>query len=85
MPLFPHYEYAGPGQAHKLDLTNIPKECVTVTVNIKDEKLKTAIEKRIRVLKGALENAKQSEQWGVAHRVSQKLSVLEEVLKEAAV
>ncbi|WP_338781784.1 hypothetical protein [Streptomyces sp. DG1A-41] len=82
MPLT--YDYSGYPSRDRLDLANIPKECITVSVSIADEKLKEAVVKRIRLLKGSLDNAKQTEQWGVAHRVSCKLKVLEDVLKEAA-
>jgi hypothetical protein len=82
MPMFPRYEYEGP-QAHKLDLTNIPKECVTVTVDIKDEKLKAAVEKRVAGLKRSLKRAIAESQWALAGVIFTKLTVLEELLKEA--
>ncbi|MFE9442524.1 hypothetical protein ACFYO2_26815 [Streptomyces sp. NPDC006602] len=85
MATFPRYEYEGNSQSHKLDLTNIPKECVTVTVSIKDEKLKDAIQGRISALKGSKARAIDFEQWGAVHRIEIKLNVLESVLKEANV
>lgn len=78
------YEYDGYAGIQRLDLTNIPKECITVTVSIADENLKKVIEERIGQLKRGLEKAVQCEHWTIASRISLKLKVLEEVLEEAA-
>ncbi|MEU5577812.1 hypothetical protein ABZ791_10575 [Streptomyces huasconensis] len=80
--MFHSYEYEGP-QAHTLDLANIPKECLTVTVDIRDEKLKAAVERRITDLKRSLKGATEEGQWALAGVIATKLRALEEVLKEA--
>ncbi|MGN7135837.1 hypothetical protein [Streptomyces pseudogriseolus] len=78
------YEYDGYAGIQRLDLTNIPKDCITVTVSIADEKLKRVIEDRMTQLKRGLEKAVQCEEWTIASRISLKLKVLEEVVAEAA-
>lgn len=82
MTLFPRYEYEGP-QSHKLDLTNIPKECVTVTVDIKDEKLAEALRRKIRSLEASLALGSKQEDWALTYRASLKLDVLRQVRDEA--
>ncbi|MFD7605184.1 hypothetical protein ACFWAN_32715 [Streptomyces mirabilis] len=82
MSVFQQYHYEGPSQSQKLDLANIPKECISVTVNIQDEKLKKAMDERIRAFKVSLDRAVKSEEWGIAFRVSLKLRLLEDLLKE---
>ncbi|MGQ5602981.1 hypothetical protein [Streptomyces sp. EKS3.2] len=82
MPMFPRYEYEGP-QAHKLDLTNIPKECVTVTVDIKDEKLANALRRKIASLEATQALGAKQEDFALAYRASLKLEVLRQVRDEA--
>jgi hypothetical protein len=81
---FPRSEYQGP-QAHKLDLTNIPKECVTVTVDIKDEKLANAIPRKITFLEATQALGAKQEDFALAYRATLKLDVLRQVLQEAGV
>ncbi|WP_369272419.1 hypothetical protein AB5J55_22660 [Streptomyces sp. R11] len=83
MPLFPRYEYEGYGQGHKLDLTNIPKECVTVSVDIRDEKLSEAIRRKITSLEASRELGAKQQDFALAYRASLKLEVLQQVMKEA--
>lgn len=80
--MFPRYEYEGP-RSHKLDLTNIPKECVTVTVDIRDEKLTEAVRRKITSLEASRELGAKQEDFALAYRASLKLEVLRQVLKEA--
>ena len=77
------YSYDNYMGTQTLDLTNIPKESITVSVSIADETLKKVIDERIAQLKRGLDRAAKGEEWTVAARVSLKLKVLEEVLKEA--
>ncbi|MCY0956381.1 hypothetical protein [Streptomyces sp. H27-H5] len=83
MSPFPRFDYEGDPQY--LDLKNIPKSAVTVTVNINDEKLRTAVNERIRMYEASREQAIKDESYGVAFRVELKLKALRDVLQDAGV
>lgn len=67
-----------------LDLRNVPKDKLTVTVSVddSDEKLKKIIEKRLESFKKAKEKAVKGNMWLLAARLTERINVLREVLKE---
>lgn len=83
MSPFPRFDHDGEPQY--LDLKNVPKSAVTVTVNINDEKLRTAVTERIRTYEVSREKAIKSENYGVVFRVDLKLKALRDVLQDAGI
>ncbi|MEU3278162.1 hypothetical protein [Streptomyces antibioticus] len=82
---YPRFENGGLYEKPYIDLRNVPKSSVTVTVDIRDSKLADAVHEKIRLLKVSKSQALNAESWGVVHRVTLKIAVLEEVLKEAGI
>jgi hypothetical protein len=84
MPSFiPRYGQDGMYENRYIDLRNIPREQVTVTVSVKDERITEALEAKLKQLRDSKTQAVDAEQWAVVYRVSVKISVLEEILRKA--
>lgn len=83
MTTFPRYAQDATWDNAYIDLRNVPREQVTVTVTVEDEKLKCAIFDKIAQLRECQQNAVHAQEWGVVHRCAMKMSVLEEMLKKA--
>lgn len=66
-----------------IDLKNVPREAVTVTVTVTDEKYKTLIENRISGLKETIRLAKEAESYQIAARCTSQLQILNQILLDA--
>ncbi|MGW0087817.1 hypothetical protein ACWDWS_02180 [Streptomyces sp. NPDC003328] len=82
MSAFPRYGQDATWDTPYIDFHNVPKESVTVTVTVTDEKAKAVIEKRLRVLKESKQKAINAEMWSIVYRLSLKITILEDILKE---
>ncbi|WP_051115743.1 hypothetical protein [Streptomyces sp. PsTaAH-124] len=78
------YDYGSRGD-DCIDLKNVPKNAVTVTVSISDERLKNVVEGRLKRLKEAKKRHISMEQWEAVARGDAKIKILEIVLIEAGI
>ncbi|MFF5433451.1 hypothetical protein ACFY5K_25890 [Streptomyces griseofuscus] len=73
------------GGSSYIDLRNIPKSAVTVSVSIADEKLKAAVARKLQKLRRNRDMSISAEQWEAVYRCTLKIKTLEEVMAEAGI
>lgn len=81
----PAYNYIHAyGEPPYIDLKNVPRDKVTVTVTVDDSdgRLKKIIEARIKNFKSAQDKAILGKMWVLVGRLDTKISILEDVLKD---
>lgn len=82
--LNPTFELYQDSYSATIDLANIPKDAVTVTVNVKDtdEKLKKIIERRISSYRESRDKYAAKKYYALAGKLDVKVAALTEVLDE---
>ncbi|MGW4446478.1 hypothetical protein [Streptomyces sp. NPDC004682] len=82
---FPQYKHDSYASNPYIDLRGVPRENVTVTVAVEDDKLKREILAKLSSLKSSKEAAIKAEQWSLVYRLAMKINVVEEILSKAKV